>query len=85
MTLTRTPEPWWVKPGLAALTLLIFAGALTGSSFIDNDTLRTTMYGTAANGFMLALGYFFRLSSTPEKDAGGPTDVRTNPNQGTKP
>lgn len=57
-------EPWWVKPGLAALAALIFSGALVGSTFIDDATLRTAMYSTASSGFLLALGFFFGAAAS---------------------
>lgn len=54
-----TQEPWWVKPGLAAMAMVIFAGAMVGTTFIHNETLQTAMFTTAASGFLMALGYFF--------------------------
>ena len=59
--------PWWMLPTLGTFVLLIFAGALTASCFMDNDTLRTQMFAIAGAGFTTALGFFFGSSAGSQK------------------
>ena len=59
--------PWWMLPSLGVFVLLIFAGALTASCFMDNDTLRTQMFAIAGAGFTTALGFFFGSSAGSQK------------------
>lgn len=59
--------PWWVLPGLAAMVIGIFGGALAATCFMANDTLRTQMFTAAAVGFSSALGYFFGSSAGSQK------------------
>ncbi len=68
--------PWWVLPGLGVFVMTIFAGALTASCFMENDTLRTQMFSYAAAGFTTALGFFFGSSTgSREKDSKGNSPV----------
>lgn len=59
--------PWWMVPGLATMVLMIFGGLAIASCFIDNDTLRTHMFDTAASMFTLMVGYFFGSSAGSQK------------------
>lgn len=59
--------PWWMLPGLATMAMLIFAGALAASCFLDNETLRTQMFTAAAVGFGTSLGFFFGSSAGSQK------------------
>ncbi len=59
--------PWWMLPGLGAMVLVIFAGALVASCFMNNDTLRTQMFAIAGAGFTTALGFFFGSSAGSQK------------------
>lgn len=59
--------PWWVLPALAGMVLVIFAGALGASCFMDDTTLRTAMFQSAAAGFTTALGFYFGSSSGSQK------------------
>lgn len=67
----RAPQPlanlpWWVMPGLAAIVLAIFAGALIASCFLADNTLRTQMF-TGAFGLATAVVAYFFGSSVGEK------------------
>ena len=55
--------PWWVLPGLAAMVLLVFAGALAASCALADTTLRTQMFTGAYGLATLSIGYFFGSSS----------------------
>ena len=59
--------PWWVLPGLATLLLLIFAGALVASCYLDDKTLRTQMFTGALTLATGAAGYFFGSSAGSQK------------------
>ena len=61
------PLPWWVKPGLTVLVLMIFAGALAAIIKIGNDTQLTTMVQAIIGLVMLATGYFFGSSAGSDK------------------
>ncbi len=65
--MTQPALPYWILPGLAALVLLIFAGALAASCFFADGTLRTQMFTTAGAAMMLALGYYFGSSAGSAK------------------
>jgi hypothetical protein len=85
--------PWWVLPLLGAMTLGIFAGALTASCFVGDTTLRTTMFTAAVTITSQAVGYYFGSSAgSSKKDetiaaqaatAPGATPVVTLPGQQT--
>lgn len=60
---TATTYPWWVLPGLAAMVLLVFAGALAASCALADNTLRTQMFTGAYGLATLSMGYFFGSSS----------------------
>lgn len=59
--------PWWMVPALATMVLLIFGALAVASCFIDNDTLRTHMFDTAASMFTLMVGYFFGSSAGSQR------------------
>lgn len=59
--------PWWVLPGLAAVVLAIFSGALVASLFVGNETLQTTMFTAAVAMAGTAVGYFFGSSAGSAK------------------
>lgn len=59
--------PWWMIPGLATMVLAIFGGLAIAACFIDNDTLRTHMFDTAASMFTLMVGYFFGSSQGSQR------------------
>lgn len=61
------PYPWWVLPGLAAMILFIFGGALAATCFMDNDTLRTQMFTGAFGLATAAVAYFFGSSAGSQK------------------
>ena len=66
----RSGAPWWVLPGLAAMILTIFGGALVASCFIGNDTLQTQMFTGAFGLATAAVAYFFGSSKgSQDKDA----------------
>lgn len=60
-------NPWWVLPGLAAVILTIFGGALAASCFMDNDTLRTTMFTASVTITTAAVSYYFGSSAGSQK------------------
>ena len=64
---TAPRAPWWMLPGLAALLLAIFAGALAASCFLGNDTLRTQMFTGALTLATGAAGFFFGSSNGSQK------------------
>jgi hypothetical protein len=59
--------PWWILPSLAIVLLLIFAGALVASCFLDDKTLRTQMFTGALTLATGAAGYFFGSSAGSQK------------------
>lgn len=61
------PLPWWVLPSLAALVLLIFAGALTASCFLGDNTLRTTMFTAAVTLATGVAAYYWGSSASSSK------------------
>ncbi len=65
--MNQTPMPWWVLPGLAALVLMVFAGALAASCFVGDGTLRTTMFTAAVTLATGACGYYFGSSAGSQK------------------
>ena len=74
------PLPWWILPSIAALVLVIFAGALAASCFLDDNTLRTQMF-TGAYGLATgAVGYYFGSSAgSAKKDDTIQATARTEP------
>lgn len=86
--------PWWVLPGLAGVVLVIFAGALAASCFLDDNTLRTQMFTGAYGLATMSVGYFFGSSagSAKKDDAiasvvakGPPAQVTTTMTTKTEP
>ncbi len=66
--LPSAPYPWWVLPGLAAMILVIYAGALLlACTLVNNDTLRTSMLGSVPVVVMAAINYFFGSSAGSDK------------------
>jgi len=65
--MSKTETPWWIVPGIAALSLMIFAGAVIASCFVGDTTLRTTMMTGALQLGMLAAGFYFGSSSSSQK------------------
>lgn len=59
--------PWWALPGLAVIILLIYAGGLVAVCFLNNDTLRTSYFGSVPVVVMTAINYFFGSSAGSEK------------------
>lgn len=49
------------------MILIIFGGALTASCFMDNDTLRTTMFTASVTITTAAVGYYFGSSAGSQK------------------
>lgn len=61
------PTPWWVRPGLAALMLVIFGAATAAACFLGNETLLTTMFTATVTMTGLAIGFFFNSSASSDK------------------
>ena len=61
------PLPWWALPGLAVIILLIYAGALVAVCFLNNDTLRTSFFGSVPVVVMTAINYFFGSSQGSDR------------------
>lgn len=61
------PTPVWVLPGLAIIILLIYAGSLAAVCFLNNDTLRTSMFGSVPVVVMAAINYYFGSSAGSAK------------------
>lgn len=59
--------PWWVLPGLGAMVLAGFFGALIGSCFIGNDTLQTTMFTAQVTMAAGVVGFYFGSSSSSRR------------------
>ena len=55
--------PTWVLPGLAVIILLIYAGALVAVCMLNNDTLRTSFFGSVPVVVMTAVNYYFGSSA----------------------
>lgn len=54
--------PWWTLPALAVIAEAIFAGALVASCFLEDTTLRTTMFTGALTQATLAAQFYFGSS-----------------------
>lgn len=61
------PTPAWVLPGLAIIILFIYAGSLVAVCFLNNDTLRTSMFGSVPVVVMAAINYYFGSSAGSAK------------------
>ncbi len=61
------PMPWWVLPGLAAMVLAIFAGALGAMIAKGNETQITGMVQAIIVLTGTAIGYFFGSSAGSQK------------------
>jgi hypothetical protein len=64
---TTSPLPWWALPGLAVIILTIYAGGLVAVCFLNNDTLRTSYFGSVPVVVMTAINYFFGSSAGSDK------------------
>ena len=62
-----TPVPVWTQPVIAILVLLIYAGVLVAVFFLQNDTLRVAIYGSAPLVVNQVINYFFGSSSGSAK------------------
>lgn len=60
---TRAVPPWWVAPGLGLTAMLIFAGALIATCFLDDKSLQAAMFGMAGASAGQVMQYFFGSSS----------------------
>lgn len=78
--------PWWVLPSLGASVLLIYAGSIIASCFIDNDTLRTTMFTSVITLASSVVAYYYGSSAgSAKKDetlAQKPVTVQTTAEPG---
>lgn len=59
--------PWWILPGLGALVLMIFAGAVVASCFIGNETLQTTMFTAAVTMAGGVVAFYWGSSQGSQK------------------
>lgn len=59
--------PWWVLPGLGAMVLSGFFGALIASCFVGNETLQTTMFTAQVTMAAGVVGFYFGSSSGSQK------------------
>jgi hypothetical protein len=62
-----TPLPWWVMPGLGAMVLVIFAGAVAASCFVADNTLRTTMFTATITMAAAVIAYYWGSSAGSQK------------------
>lgn len=65
---TATDEgPWWTRPGLAVITLSIYAGVLAATCFFADNTLRNMMFGSIIPLATTSLNFYFGSSSSSQK------------------
>lgn len=63
----RDGSPWWVAPGLGLATMLIFAGTLIATCFLDDKSLQAAMFGMAGASAGQVMQYFFGSSSGSQR------------------
>lgn len=61
-------EPWWIKPLLAgSIIVAMLIGLVLATFFVDDKTLKITMFTTVGAAFLMTVGYYFGSASSGAK------------------